>query len=92
MDVQITGLTRVRNPRPNRAGDTIIAYFDVKVEWLRMDGAALVKLASHGQLTCWEPLEPGEKPYRRRVRMDGEVRQAVAEAALPIFESLGGEV
>lgn len=91
MEIQITGLNRVTSPEPNRNGDTIVAYFDARVEWLTVKGAALVKLASGG-LTTWEPLGKDDRLPKRSMKMSGAVRREVAQAALPLFEAMGGEL
>ncbi|SFP35095.1 hypothetical protein [Tranquillimonas alkanivorans] len=90
--IEIFGLKRVQNPRPNRSGDTILAFFDAQVEWLTIEGAALVQLGSGAGITVWEPLAKADQRPRRCMRMDGPVRQKVAEAALPFFQSLGGRL
>ena len=90
-DIQITGLNRVTSPEPNRGGDVILAYFDARVEWLTIKGAALVSLASGG-LTTWEPLGKDDRVPRRSMKMSGEVRRKVAQAALPIYKVFGGEI
>lgn len=89
MDIKIFGLTVVREPKPNYNGDTIIAYFDCQIEWLQMQGAALVMLKS-GNLTCWEPLAKDDRKPRRCMKMLGYVRREAAQAALPLFEAMGG--
>ena len=90
MDVKITGLMCVQNPKPNKKGDTIVAYFDCKIDWLTMEGAALVKLASNGKFTIWEPLGKDTQTHRRSVKLDRDARWATAEAALPVFKQFGG--
>ncbi|MBZ0127975.1 MAG: hypothetical protein K8F59_02560 [Rhodobacteraceae bacterium] len=91
MEIQITGLSRVTSPKPNRYGDIILAYFDVHVDWLSIQGAAFVKLASGG-LTTWEPLGKDDRLPQRSMKMCGAVRREVAQAALPLFEAMGGKV
>ena len=86
MEIKITGLTCVQDPKPNRGGDTILAFFDCRIEWLTMEGAALVRQGSNGKLTTWEPLAREDRPNRRCMQLDGEVRWAVADAALPVYE------
>ncbi|MBC7238308.1 MAG: hypothetical protein H5T69_20910 [Chloroflexi bacterium] len=91
MNIAITGLTRVTAPKPNRGGDIIVAYFDAQIEWLTINGAVLVKLAS-GELTTWEPLAKDDRLPRRSMKMAGAVRREVAQVALPLFEAMGGEI
>lgn len=90
-DIQITGFSRSTSPEPNRHGDTILGYFDCRVEWLSIKGAALVKLSTGG-LTTWEPLGKDDRVPRRSMRMSGAKRREVAQAALPMFRAMGGEV
>lgn len=90
-DIQITGLTRVVCPTPSTGGHTILAYLDAHVEFVTMKGAAFVKLAD-GTVTIWEPLAKDDRVPKRSMRMSGAKRREVAQAALPMFRAMGGEV
>ena len=57
MDVKITGLTVVAQPKPTKNGDTVLARLDAIAGPLVMKGAALVRLPS-GQMWVWEPFPP----------------------------------
>jgi len=89
MDIRIDSMKVLNAPKPNRRGDTVVAYLDLRIEWLTLKGAALVRLGSDGRLSVWGPAcLPGDG--LRRVILSGEVRKDVVAAALPIFEALGG--
>jgi hypothetical protein len=91
MEIRVTGLTRVTSPKRAKGGDYIVAYFNAQVEWLNIKGAALVKLASGGY-TTWEPLGKDDRLPRRSMQMSGPIRREVAQAALPLFEAMGGQI
>ena len=89
--IKVTGLTLVTSATPNKSGDTIVGYVDCFVEWLSIRGAALVKLSTGGY-TLWEPLGKDDRLPRRSMQLKRHVRRAVADAALPVYRSLGGEL
>lgn len=89
MDIKIFGLTVERNPKPTKNGNLIVAYFDCQIEWLQIQGAALVRL-NNGEMTCWEPLSTDDRKPRRCMKMLSYVRREAAQAALPLFEAMHG--
>lgn len=91
MEVKIFGISTVSEPKPNRHGDTIIAYINFTADFVTLKGAALVRLKSGG-LTVWEPMAKDDRLPERSVRMAGFARREVAQAALPLYAAMGGEV
>ncbi len=92
MKIKITSLTRVRKPKPNKSGDTIVARFDCKVDWLTLNAACLVKKASNGGLIVWTPMLPDDQPWNKSIEIDPPVRRKIAAVVSPIYEALGGEI
>ena len=87
--VQITGLTRVGKPKPNRTGQTILAFFDCEMRGLEMIGCALVRTKSGG-LVAWPPKLDDDDP-RRRVRItDDSLRHGMMLYAREAYRALGG--
>ena len=91
MEVKIFGISTVSEPKPNYHGDMILAFIDFTADFVTMKGAALVKLKSGG-LTVWEPMAKSDRKPERSARMAGFARREVAQAALPLFEAMGGDV
>ncbi|MCC5961573.1 MAG: hypothetical protein JJU09_00455 [Rhodobacteraceae bacterium] len=89
--IQITGLTRVAEPKPNKAGDTILAYFDCVVGPIELRGCALARRRK-GWLTLWEPKLNDLRDKRGVLIADPEVKGLVVDAACGAFEALGGEL
>lgn len=91
-EIEIIGLSRVSNHKPNKSGDTILAYFDARVGVIELRGCALVSKSSKG-LTIWEPkLHDMAKGPRAIVITDGTVKRDLKNAAAGIYRALGGEV
>ena len=63
-DVTIMGLNRVSNPRPNKGGSTVLAWFDCQANGFLMQGCAFVRTARRG-LTVWPPKIDGPESTRR---------------------------
>ncbi|WP_299677445.1 hypothetical protein [uncultured Roseobacter sp.] len=87
--VAITGLSRVANPKPNRGGSIIIAYFDCTVRGVELKGCALVRTKAKG-LVAWPPnLETADN--RRAVRIaDDSLRHGMMMHAREAYRALGG--
>ncbi|MES2176019.1 MAG: hypothetical protein V4523_19045 [Pseudomonadota bacterium] len=89
-DVTITGLNRVRMPKPNRGGSTVIAYFDCEANGLALHSCALVRTPKNG-LTVWPPKIDGPEATRRSVTFtDRSLRHAVMLNARESYRALGG--
>ena len=91
MDVTITGLTRVQQPKPNTKGDTVLGYFDCETDMMTVEGAVLVKRASDGGITMWEPVTSDKHP-KRRIKFSSGVRESISSAAKAVYLQFGGEV
>lgn len=88
--VTILGLNRVSNPKPNRGGSTVLAYFDCEANGLSLQGCALVRTAKNG-LTVWPPKLEGPESVRRAVSfVDSSLRHALMMRAREAYRALGG--
>lgn len=88
--VTITGLTRVSNPKPNKGGSTVLAFFDCQSNGFMLQGCAFVRTPRHG-LTVWPPKLDGPESARRSVTFaDEHLRQAMIREAQAAYRALGG--
>lgn len=89
-EVNITGLTRIAQPKPNRGGATILAFFDCRVNGFALAGCAFVRTARQG-LTVWPPKLDGPEAARRSVTIaDGHLRKLMVRQAQEVYRTLGG--
>lgn len=89
-DVTIMGLNRVSNPRPNKGGSTVLAWFDCQVNGFLMQGCAFVRTARRG-LTVWPPKIDGPESTRRSVTFaDEKLRKEMVREAQSAYRALGG--
>ena len=89
-DVTIMGLNRVSNPRPNKGGSTVLAWFDCQVNGFLMQGCAFVRTARRG-LTVWPPKIDGPESSRRSVTFaDEKLRKEMVREAQSAYRALGG--
>lgn len=88
--VTILGLSRVSNPKPNKGGSTVLAYFDCEANGLSLQGCALVRTAKNG-LTAWPPKLEGPESLRRSVSfVDSSLRHTLMMQAREAYRALGG--
>jgi hypothetical protein len=88
--VTITGLNRVSNPKPNKGGSMVLAYFDCEANGFGLHGCALVRTPKHG-LTVWPPKLEGPDSYRRTITFtDSSLRHALMLNAREAYRALGG--
>ena len=88
--VAITGLRRVRDPKPNRGGAIILAHFDCEARGLVFVGCAFVRTA-RGGLVAWLPRLDGKEGERRFVAFtDDSLRHAMMLHAREAYRALGG--
>lgn len=88
--VTITGLNRVSKPKPNRAGFTILAFFDCEAGGFALHGCALVRTPKDG-LVAWPPKLDGPEGMRRSVAiLDDSLRHAIMLHAREAYRALGG--
>jgi hypothetical protein len=88
--VTITGLHRVSNPKPNKGGSMVLAYFDCEANGFGLQGCALVRTPKHG-LTVWPPKLEGPESFRRSiVIMHDALRHALMLHAREAYRALGG--
>lgn len=89
-DVTVTGLTRIATPKANTGGNTILAFFDCRVNGLAMNGCALIRSARFG-ITAYPPKLEGAADGRRSVVIiDEELRANMTRAAKEAYRLLGG--
>lgn len=89
-DVTIMGLNRVSNPRPNKGGSTVLAWFDCQANGFLMQGCAFVRTARRG-LTVWPPKIDGPESTRRSVTFaDEKLRKEMVREAQSAYRALGG--
>ncbi|ALR22068.1 hypothetical protein [Sphingobium baderi] len=88
--VTITGLTRVRAPKPNKGGSTVIAYFDCEANGFALAGCALARTIKNG-LTVWPPKLEGPESARRSLTItEDSLRHAMMIQARETYRALGG--
>lgn len=88
--VTIMGLNRVSNPKPNKGGSTVLAWFDCQVNGFLMQGCAFVRTARRG-LTVWPPKIDGPESSRRSVTFaDEKLRKEMVREAQSAYRALGG--
>jgi hypothetical protein len=88
--VTVIGLTRVLDPKPNKGGNSIIAYFDAEARGFILCGCAFVRTPANG-LTVFMPKLSDEARERRSVKLvDDQLRSAFVRAAQDAYRSMGG--
>lgn len=89
-EVTITGLTRVSRPSPNRAGFSILAYFDCEFAGVALRGCAFCRTPKNG-LTVWPPKMEGPEGERRCIIFtEDSLRHAIMQQAQDAYRALGG--
>ncbi len=89
-EVSITGLSRVAQPKPNKGGNIILAFFDCQANGLTLAGCAFVRTARQG-LTVWPPKLEGADAARRSVGIaDERLRKLMVRRAQEVYRALGG--
>lgn len=89
-EVNVTGLTRVRDAKPNKGGSTVIAYFDCEARGLEIVGCAFVRTPKNG-LTVWLPKIETPQAVRRSINFtDCSLRHAMMLQARETYRALGG--
>jgi hypothetical protein len=88
-EATITGMRRIAEPKPNKAGYTILAFFECATGEFNLRGCAFVR-TPRGGLTAWPPKIPGED-LRRTVTFRSEsLGKSMVYAAQAAYRSLGG--
>ncbi|CAH1653535.1 hypothetical protein CHELA1G11_13688 [Hyphomicrobiales bacterium] len=89
-DITILGLNRVTNPKANRGGSTVLAFFDCRTNGFLLQGCAFVRTPRHG-LTVWPPKVDGPESTRRSITFtDERLRQELVRSAQAAYRVLGG--
>ncbi len=88
-DIEITAMTRVALPRPNRNGDKIIAYLTLRIGPVEMVGCALIQ-RENGYVTVWPPRVANENGNRMVSIVDHDAKKQTIMAASSAFEAMGG--
>ncbi|KIN72557.1 hypothetical protein [Sulfitobacter guttiformis] len=89
MDIEITGLSRVVDPKPNKKEDTIIAFFDCTIGPVALRGCALT-IRKCGFVTIWEPKIADGHKQRSVYINDRDLKGEIVVAAQAAFEAMGG--
>lgn len=89
-EVNITGLNRITDPKPNKGGSTVLAFFDCETGGFSLHGCAFVRTARRG-LSVWPPKVGGTDDSRRSVAItDEQLRKAMTRRAQETYRALGG--
>ena len=88
-DLTITGLSRIRSPKPNKAGNSILAYFGCEVRGSCLRGCALVRTANNG-LTAWTPHLLAESGGRSILISDSGLQRQMTIHACKVYRAFGG--
>lgn len=89
--ITITGLDRVRDPKPSQNGHSILAYFSADVGVFSIKGCCLVRTARQG-IAAWLPRLDDPKGHSRRsiTLTDEPTRNALLKAAREMYIRMGG--
>ncbi|TXL75622.1 hypothetical protein FHP25_13280 [Vineibacter terrae] len=90
-DIAVTGLSLVLTPKPNKSGDSVLAWFDCKTSEVELYGCALVRQPG-GRLKVWAPkLDAVDSGARRGVNFcNRELPATLVVKALAAYRALGG--
>lgn len=90
LDVNVTGLSRNINAKPNKGGTTVLAYFDCEARGFELRGCAFVRTNRNG-LTVWPPKIETPDAMRRAVAInDHSLRAQMTLAAQDAYRAMGG--
>lgn len=89
--ITVTGLDRIRDPKPTPSGHVIIAYFSADIGVFSIKGLALVR-TNRGGLAAWLPnlVDPKAKANRSIALNDEPTRNALLQAGLKMYRMMGG--
>jgi hypothetical protein len=90
MTAQITGLNIVRNPKPNKSGFSVLAWFNVLANGIGLDGCALMH--RNGMLCISPPLIIDDTHQKRIAIVDPDLRDEITGSILLAYRGLGGKV
>lgn len=89
-DIDVFGLSIVRDPKPNKGGAKIIANFDCAANGFELTGCALVRTRKNG-LVVWMPAIEGKNRWGLSVSVsDSSLRHALMNAARDVYQAMGG--
>ena len=96
MDIEITAMRKVAEPKPNKSHDMIVANFDAVVGPLCLHNCALVKIYNkNGEvykgLAAWPPYIVTGRGDRGVRVIDREFQKELRKAARDVYFALGGE-
>jgi len=96
MEIEITAMNKVSDPKPNKVGDVIVANFDAAVGPFFLHHCALVKIYNksgevYKGFAAWPPNVRAPKGRRGILISDKEFRKELMDAARSVFLALGGE-
>ena len=88
-DITITGMRRIMQPKENRAGYKILAFFECTTQEFNLRGCALVR-APRGGITVWPPRISNEDPRRSITFHSEQLRKTMVRSAQEAYRALGG--
>lgn len=96
MHIEITSMTKVADPKPNKVNDVVVANFDAIVGPLSLHNCALVKIYNkdgevYKGFAAWAPYIATERGRRGVKIVDREFHKELMSAAREVFMALGGE-
>ncbi|MBX9759370.1 MAG: hypothetical protein K2Y29_11395 [Beijerinckiaceae bacterium] len=90
VEVEILGITRQHNPRPNKAGNTILAFFDCAVGPIVLSGCAFLRTPKNG-LAVWPPKIEGRAGKIAGVKIaDSSSRHQILVKVQEAYRLMGG--
>jgi hypothetical protein len=90
MTVQITGLKIIKNPRPNKSGYVVLAFFNCAANGFELDGCALMQLK--GMISISPPLIIDDTHQKRISIADPDLRDEITGSILLAYRGLGGKI
>lgn len=89
-EVTITGLTRNAGAKPNRGGNTILAYFDCEARGFALYGCAFFRTERGGLNVTGPRLDASSTDRRRVVIEDGALKADMIRQVQEAYRLMGG--
>lgn len=97
MEIEITAMKRIAEPKRNKSGDVIVATFNAEVGPFTLRDCVLVEIYNRGGdrykgMSVWGPHITTKAGARGVSFRDREVQREICDHAVDVFRALGGEV
>lgn len=97
MEIEVTAMQRISEPKPNKSGDIIVASFNANIGPMTLRNCVLVELYNRGGehykgMTVWGPHITTRNGARGVSFRDREVQRELCDQAVDVFVALGGKV